>query len=179
MSRHIMIDIETLSTCSNAVILSIGAVEFDATTLGKKFHTTIDIDSCLKHGLSIEGRTVAWWMDQSDNARNVFRTPGYTLPDVLQAFSFTSEMPWSNAQVWANGTDFDIAILANAYKKCGMKVPWAYNAVRDYRTMRKEFPIVKTEPIVAHNALDDAIAQAKTLQAIWASLSDVADKVAA
>ena len=32
MAKHIMIDIETLSTAKNAVVLSIGAVHFDPKT---------------------------------------------------------------------------------------------------------------------------------------------------
>ena len=63
--------------------------------------------------------------------------------------------------VWANGPSFDIAILEHAYGYYNL--PWKYNAARDFRTLRALVPpnlgdgIPKGE---AHNALDDAMAQA-------------------
>ena len=47
---NIMLDIETLGTRSTSVILSIGAVEFDKTSILRAFHKRIDIDSCLRQG---------------------------------------------------------------------------------------------------------------------------------
>lgn len=172
--RRIMLDTETLDTASSAVILSIAAVEFDDQNLGRRFHQRIDIDSCLKHGLTVSGNTIAWWMDQSAEARKIFQTPGRPLDRVL--IDFATWIDWSQVdEVWANGSDFDGPIVANAYRAIGAgNPPWAYFKLRDYRTIRKMYPkdvvvAATVEPLVKHDALEDAIAQALTLQALLSS----------
>jgi hypothetical protein len=69
--------------------------------------------------------------------------------------------------VWANGINFDISILEHMYGQVGLHVPWKYNAVRDYRTYVKSFDWVSPKTTyhngTKHNALDDAIYQARTL----------------
>ena len=69
---NLMLDIETLGTGPNSVILSIGAVEFDETGVISKFYEAIDPESCTDWGLQIDARTVLWWMDQNDAARKTF-----------------------------------------------------------------------------------------------------------
>ena len=81
--RRIMFDTETLGTSSSSVILSIAAVEFDDKNLGRRFHQRISIDSCLKHGLTVSGNTIEWWMDQSAEARNIFKHASLPLDRVL------------------------------------------------------------------------------------------------
>ena len=67
--QNVMVDIETLGTSSNSVILSIGAVEFDNENLGAEFEVYIDPESCTDHGLVIDAPTVMWWLGQSNEAR--------------------------------------------------------------------------------------------------------------
>lgn len=166
---NIMLDIETLGTRSTSVILSIGAVEFDKTSILKTFHKHINIDSCLRQGLTVDGRTIQWWMDQSDEARALMQVPGEPLYDVL--VDFRNAFDWDNKAVWCNGASFDFPIIENALHQCGLQLPWAYYNTRDYRTLknlvsRQTYDSLKVRPKVAHNALDDAIAQARTLQAL-------------
>ncbi len=171
--RRIMLDIETLDTRTSAVILSIGVVEFNDTVLLNGFHRYIDIDSCLDKGLTVSGSTILWWMDQSEEARMRLQQPANSLESVLEELSRTFD--WQDVEVWANGSDFDLPILANAYRACGYKgAPWPYYMGRDYRTMRKMTPKlllneVAVEPECAHDALEDAKAQALTLQGILAA----------
>lgn len=172
--QRIMLDIETLDTASTAVILSIGAVEFDDVNLGRRFHARVDIDSCLKHGLTISGSTISWWMSQPDEARKLFQSQGQPLDRVL--IDFATWVDWRQVkEVWANGTDFDLPIIANAFRAIGAgQQPWPYYMARDYRTIRKIYSKqvldeVTIEPVVEHDALEDAVAQARTLQALMAS----------
>lgn len=168
--RSIMLDCETLDTKSSAVILSIGAVEFDGVSLGRTFHRHITIDSCLDKGLTVSGNTILWWMDQPDEARRRLQAQSIDLSDVLAELEMAFQ--WEGTEVWANGTDFDLSIIGNAYRKCGWKnPPWAYTMGRDYRTVRKLFPralvnYFTVEPLVEHDALEDATAQALTLMAL-------------
>lgn len=172
--RRIMFDTETLDTSSSAVILSIAAVEFDDQNLGRRFHQRIDIDSCLKYGLTVSGDTIAWWMNQPQAARDIFKRPGLPLDRVL--IDLATWVNWEEVdEVWANGSDFDFPIIANAYHAIGAgNPPWSYFKVRDYRTIRKLYAkdVVNeatVKPLVEHDALEDAIAQALTLQALLSS----------
>ena len=113
-------------------------------------------------------------MDQSAEARKIFQIPGRPLDRVL--IDFATWIDWSEVdEVWANGSDFDGPIVANAYRAIGAgNPPWAYFKLRDYRTIRKMYPkdvvvAATVEPLVKHDALEDAIAQALTLQALLSS----------
>ena len=46
--KHIMLDLETMSTASNAAIVAIGAVEFEPETgkLGREFYCNVSLASC-------------------------------------------------------------------------------------------------------------------------------------
>jgi hypothetical protein len=171
--NKIMIDIETLDTRSTGVILSIGAVTFNETSIGHRFHISIDIDSCLKLGMTVSGPTIAWWMEQPDEARKLFQKQGIHIVNALDSFSRT--FTWSKIEeVWANGTDFDIAMLSSAFDRAGSRCPWSYGKVRDYRTVKNMFPRelfdkVRFRPQIEHDALEDALSQALTLQALLSS----------
>lgn len=170
--RNIMVDVETLGTKGTSVILSIGAVEFDGASLGKTFYARVSIDSCLERGLTVDGSTIEWWMAQADDARKVFDVRGEILASAL--IDLQNAFDWNNTLVWANGSSFDLPILENAYAACHMRAPWKYYNARDYRTVKGMFPpdfvkSVRVESVVAHDALEDARAQALTLQALLAS----------
>ena len=169
--RNIMLDIETLGTKSSSVILSIGAVEVDENDVGRGFHRRIDIQSCLDNGLTVDGSTIEWWMTQDANARAIFDIKGDPLDRVLDDFS--RAFNWQDTLVWCNGMNFDLPILENAFQAVGARTPWPYYNGRDYRTLKGMFPKelvnrLRVKPTVAHDALDDARAQALTLIALLA-----------
>lgn len=164
-----MIDVETLGTSANSVLLSIGAVQFDTNGLGESFYCNINIDSCLEKGLVVEGRTILWWMGQDEAARSVLGQDELLLPDALRKLA--EAFVWNDTLVWCNGLNFDLPILDTAYRACGMKTPWAYYNGRDYRTFKAMHPrelvdTLKCTPDAAHSALADAKAQALTLLAL-------------
>lgn len=164
--HNIEIDIETLGTSHNSVILSIGAVEFDGEKLGKEFEVFIDPQSCTDHGLVIDASTVMWWMGQSDEARGeLLKRKGVTLDEAMvqlhQAFD------WKGKKVWCNGTDFDFPIIASACKAVDLPEPWQYWSKMDFRTLKnllpkKTYGELKVDATVKHSALADAKAQALT-----------------
>lgn len=168
MKSGIMIDIETLGTAVDSVILSIGAVEFNTKgKMVKEFEVKIDIQDNLDVGRVINGDTVLWWMKQSDDARKELWTgERERLVDALSML--TGAFQWEKKAVWANGVTFDIGILEHAFRGFGAKAPWAYWEVSDYRTIKNLVPReiykeAKENPVVAHSALADARAQATTL----------------
>lgn len=173
MTHHIMIDLETLGTTADAVILSIGAVRFDLDTsaLGDCFYTAVTMGHQRTRYISPD--TVAWWKQQTDEARAVFDEPGLDLTLALVGLgAFIAATP-GNVQVWSNGADFDLPMLAHAFLHCGVKLPWKPYAGRCYRTY-KNLPgaraIAMQRQGQHHNALDDAIDQARHLCAIHRAL---------
>lgn len=170
MSRNLdlMIDLETLGTRSDAVILSIGAVEFDIfqNQLGSEFYVNIDTESCLTFGLTMDERTINWWKTQSNAAKNAL---AYPVPvSLMNGLMMLSEFMYGKKYcVWGNGPAFDNIILKNAFRAVNLKCPWLYRNDRCFRTIKSihntVFPHVSIEVElegVKHNALYDAKVQA-------------------
>lgn len=173
-----MLDLETLATTADAVILSIGAVRFDLDAglvfdePESLFYRSISIDS--QPGRKISGDTLAWWMMQSKQAQAVFFEPNGTLDDALLALSiWVDPQPGTEPYVWSNGADFDLPMLVHAYEQHDATLPWAPYSGRCYRTY-KNLPGARAIKTVRqgehHNALDDAIFQARHLCAIHQAL---------
>lgn len=164
--KAISIDIETLGTRPGCTILSIGACEFTDKGVGTQFYDGITVESCSQWGLTIEPRTVLWWLEQKDDARQ-FITQGKKSDLDVVLTNLRTAFKWKGKQVWCNGASFDFPILTAAYDAVGQNVPWEYWAQMDYRTLKNFVPRdvyekFKVEPVVKHNALADAVAQAET-----------------
>lgn len=161
---HVMVDLETLGNGSSSVIIAIGAIAFTENELLDTFYKVVDPESCVKAGLQMDTSTVMWWMKQKPEARDAICQPGLELSQALEQLSI-----WypKGAYLWGNGATFDNVILDNAYKAIGIKPPWKYTAHRCYRTIKNLFPV--EQPVfegIPHNALYDAVHQAKHLMAI-------------
>jgi len=163
---NIMIDLETLGTSVDAAVVAIGATYFDRNgpcddSLGDRtFYAVIDFQSCIDAGLRLDGSTIEWWLRQKDKPRHAICDSTHSLKEALEQFSLFVER---NAFIWGNGSEFDNAILKNAYRAVGLPLPWKYSASRCFRTLRALFPQVEPPEGVGgvhHNALDDALYQA-------------------
>lgn len=171
--RDIMLDIETLGTTPGCVILSIGAVEFDDTTTYGKFSVHIDPIDAVRHGMHIDASTVMWWLDQSKEAQNALLN-AEQVPLCYALLAFADTFDWKNSRVWCNGAAFDFPILGAAFKAANMKQPWAYYNEMDMRTIKglvgkEAWKTHAVKPTIAHDGLADAIAQARTLQNVFAN----------
>lgn len=164
---HVMIDLETMSTEPNAAIASVGAVKFDKSGITDTFYATVDLKDCKRLGLDFSESTIKWWSHESRaEALRALHINTRPLKDVLVDFS-----KWYghvSVPTWGCGSDFDNIILKSGYTAVGMTPPWKFWHNRCYRTIRDEFELPR--PVmegVAHNALDDATHQAKTLMQFW------------
>lgn len=157
---NVMVDIETLDTERTAVILSIGACTMAPFTDTLTFYEEILADTQFERTKSLS--TIDWWKTQSNYPGGGFRN----LQDVLKDFSRYLSSLRAEPIIWCKGTDFDTAILAHAYRQFDMEVPWKYNSVRDFRTLKKLFPCSPAYPANpnAHHALGDALHQAAELR---------------
>lgn len=166
---RVMLDLETLGTTPGSVILSIGAVRFGGGEILDTFHEIIAPKSCVDLGMNVDIGTVQWWMQQSDEARQQLTLPGSPLKSVLRRFA--DWLADDDSEIWGNGAASDNVWLAEAYRLAGIAQPWSFRGDRCYRTIKNLHPEIEFEPFgTAHNALNDAIAQAKHLMRILPNL---------
>lgn len=166
----VMVDLETMSTDSNASIISIGAVRFwlnvkqTEFTQDQLFYTAVSLESSQEAGLHIKADTIMWWLSQGEEARTAFKNP-VSLASALNAFS--RFIPSKDTYIFGNGAAYDNVVLHNAYNAINLKYPVSYKYDVCYRTMCK-LTAVKPAPFegTKHNALDDAKAQTKHLMQI-------------
>lgn len=178
--HDVMIDIEALSTQLGAVVLSIGAVIFDphSDRIGQSFAIRLPAQEQIDRGALVDVDTIQWWMDQSLEARQAaFQGPcAHSVAQGLGKFSrFLQRIPAERLRLWSNGPSFDSAQLQLLYARfreplgAGNGWPVRYNADRDCRTLFElAYPqggIPIEDEGVAHNALDDAVGQARAVQA--------------
>lgn len=140
---HVMIDLETLGTQLDTVILQIGAVGFNVAPVEWSIgsNTYVDIDSQIqKQHRSVTTDTLAWWQDDENKiqkwkqilaAKSIARNLRSSLLRLSLWFHTNIQ---KEALVWSHGATFDIAILIHAYEQCGLQVPWGGKMVRDTRT---------------------------------------------
>ena len=173
--KHCMIDLETVGQSPRAGILSLAAVFFVPETgeLGNTFFAKINPIDSFKFG-EADGSTFKWWMTQSNHARIVAVEGTAGLSISLGQFStFLSACPQEDLRVWGNGATFDLTILEHAYDTLQISRPWTFRAHRDVRTVKdiaEDLFKMPSKPIDAHNALVDAVFQAKWVSTAWQAL---------
>lgn len=161
---HVMIDLETMGTSSDAAIVQIGAVAFSLDAIGPVFHAHINLKSAVDAGGRIDPDTVMWWLGQSDEARRgLIDGKAQMLTQALADFSsWMAAHAAERCGVWGNGSDFDNVILSGAYRRLGLPLPWRYSGNRCFRSLRAicgdSGPLPRQG--VHHDALDDALTQA-------------------
>lgn len=173
MAIEYSIDLETLSTRSNAYILSIGVAAFDGISgeIIDKMHTK----TVCGGGYHIDVYTVKWWLEQSEEARKSISEMDDVAHISTALFQLRNFVLASGGSpvVWGNGSSFDVSILEHAFNKECADIPWQHWNVRDMRTRVADAELlgfskksIKREG-VHHSALDDAIYQAKVIFAAY------------
>lgn len=182
MTLHVMVDFETLSSFApTAPALSAGIVVFDTMAhpdnciVECAYIKGIDITYQLQHmGKMIDWGTLCWWSIQSEEARaEVFvEESSSTIIEVAETLNSLYDKYGKAMPIWGNGANFDITILDSIYKHMMLRTPYSYRNIRCYREymQNKARPY---KPEVSHNAMHDAIAQAKNVvAAMWAQRNE-------
>jgi hypothetical protein len=170
---HVMTDIETWGNGNKALVVSLGAVKFTRDAILDRFHVGIDPRSAQALGLDIDADTILWWFDKErDEARHSWLAlEKVDLASALMGFDLWCKGGQPAQAIWGNGSTFDNVILRSACAAAGIEYPVPFWGDQCYRTMKYRAPDVKlVREGVHHNALDDAMSQAKHLQAIVAHL---------
>lgn len=169
---NVMLDLETMGNGPNAAITAIGACVFDVpnSAFDDTFYTVVNLQSSVEAGGIMDASTVLWWLKQDEFARKEFERKGKPMARALQSFADWLEDlgDRKTVRIWGNGAAFDNTILAAAYRRLSIPQPWEYWNDRCYRTVKSMFPTVKIERAgTHHNALDDAIHQARHMFAVY------------
>jgi hypothetical protein len=177
MTTHAMIDLETLGTKPNCVILTLGAIKFNPLTADEPnngIYQKFDIDQQDKLGRSQDESTIEWWGKQAKNIQDeAFGEDGRI--SLEQCTKELNKFLVGVDVVWAQGPVFDIVILENLYQQLGLPLPWNFWQIRDSRTLFSLLPEDPRKAIrqEAHNALADCYFQAKCVQKAYSDLKVV------
>lgn len=170
--KRVMIDIETLSTNKHAAVLSIGVAVFNETQVVDTNGWAVEMGAIEGH---IDPNTLAWWMKQSDAARE------FSFNGTHHPIAMASELrPYiaDADEVWANDPDFDLTILQHWWERMPRLNAWPVS-FRKYRSVRTMLMLAKryyiaTEHVwtgkTAHNPIDDAACQARAVMEVFGAL---------
>lgn len=163
----VMIDLETMGNRPGCAIRSIGACAFDPVSgaTWRHFKVNIEPDSCARLELHEDPDTRAWWANQSAEAQAAFEVDPVSIESAF--YQLIKAFPWlKSTRVWCHGANFDDPILKVAFHRAvgDHCVPWSFYNVRCTRTLYALAGIKPDRSVgVHHDALDDAIAQAKAV----------------
>lgn len=169
----IMIDLETLGTRPECVLLTLGAVKFDEYELGSfgdSLYFRVDVDEQITIGREVQEDTLAWWMKQPDDVRDE-ALGEHDRINLASMYKQLNKFVAGVDNIWCQGPVFDIVILENLYRQMGWPVPWQFWQIRDSRTLFGTHgdPRVKGK-VGLHNALEDSISQARGVQQVYHAL---------
>jgi len=167
-----MIDLETLSTTPDAVILTVGGVKFDPTTQMQPYNDLyfrLDVDSQTAMGRNVQQNTLDWWAKQPTEIAEeaLGEKDRISIEDACQKIN---KFGVGVDVFWCQGPLFDYAILQNLYAQLGKPLPWNYWQIRDSRTLFSLVPRETEKRQGLHNALEDCKFQAKKVQKVYRQL---------
>lgn len=164
--RRMMLDIETLDTKVTAHVLSVGYAVFDEF----KVYNTGEFVLCDQPTRTADAKTLEWW-EKKGGLSLLLNSPNKVTPEF--ALQELSKIWYSLdcVEVWAQGSDFDLAILHNLWEG---KVFWKFYQKRDLRTVLAIFGD-KLESN-NHSAKDDCLNQTMYLQKYLYLIGEIKDE---
>src|SRR5690606_9874954 len=102
--QEIMVDIETLSSEPNALMVSLGAITRSQQGDLIKFEAVV-APNYYSDALDISHATVNWWLKQSEGARASITKPGKSLVEVCAGFNQWLRdacLPNAKPRIWGN-----------------------------------------------------------------------------
>ena len=168
--KQAMIDIETLGSGYDAVVLSLGGVKFDP--FGdlepiEPIMIKLDVEAQVDKGRKISEDTLAWWGRQSPEAKKEAFSVHDRVP-VGDAMAQLNKWVVDCSRVWFQGPSFDAPILGSLMDNFGQKPNWNFWDERDARTitklMKNDWKYKKSIDFDAHTVVGDCVAQAKCVQ---------------
>ena len=162
-----MLDIETLATTPDAVVMSVGVVKFDPHT-GTPYNKTLwrpDIDEQTERDRHVSESTLEWWAKQPDHIQEDAFSDEGRIP-VTEFMKELNRYCVGMEKIWCQGPQFDMLILENLYIQYGHHFGWQFWQVMDCRTLFQLMPVDPRKAIQQdlHSADADAYYQAIGVQ---------------
>jgi len=192
-----IIDIETLGTNADAVVLSVGIVAVDSTIdyeykdlIKNGFYATLDVKSQVDAGRKIDKDTLAWWGRQGAEAMEVLIPSSddihwnQLLPSIFEYFKSVGA-DTKEILVYARGSHFDFGILHDLFRVTGdagaYDLPWRWWNIHDSKTVQITLVDEKIDvhPVgfIHHNALHDSAREYMNIQlAIYKFQKSIGEK---
>lgn len=174
MTTCVMLDLETLGTRPDCVILTLGAIKFKPygeQEPGPGIYFRLDIEDQLALGRTVDNSTIDWWAQQDPRVKEeAMGESGDRVSTAKMRYELNKFLVGVD-YIWAQGPAFDIVILEDLYRSQGWGFPWHFWQIRDSRTLFG----VHGDPREkgrdqAHNALMDCYYQAIGVQKIYRDL---------
>lgn len=145
----ITFDLETCSLDPNAAVIQIAALPW---VRGSKtltdlfpdelptFESKVDLRSCVMGGFDFDRNTIQWWSGQQKELRdNLVDGDCYPIDEVFREFcvwiaDIKGLTKAETVSLWAQGADFDIAILRHVCNKYDIPLPVSHQDFRDARS---------------------------------------------
>ncbi len=187
----IIIDLETLGTKDNSIIIQVGAVFGDLVTgkITATFNEHVTSTTCLNKTRHIDLDTVLWHQTERSEQRTYHScvplkkyVKGFTgLLRVLEDFckwyhAVKSLVKLANEKVDSDnvtplriickGPEFDIKLLENALNQAGVEVPWNYQDVGSVRTYEHLYTDLRTSQGATYREAKEEIREFLKAQSI-------------
>ena len=197
MKKHLMVDVECLGDGSrvHVPVLQVGGAVFsfdpskeEPIDIHEKWSVNFGLDLATQDVVSppVCKKTMDWWQKQTDATLPMFFPVDHlqhsSAPGVPDGREFSTKglvayvAEWMGASahkqyptIWSNGVS-DFQWLTGLFNRYNTVPPWAYNAPRDYRTLRNLAQAKHGGPLPprpqighSHNGADDAEWQAYML----------------
>lgn len=154
----ITLDFETCSLAPTAAVMSIAAVAWDRNGVQSpffgehdgrlsfpEFTEHVDLRSEFLNGFTFDQSTADWWARQNDEAKAALldndsedcpcQPIDVVVKDLMDWMEDTrTKLDEDEIYLWAQGTDFDVAILRNICHKMGLRFGIKHTNFRDHRT---------------------------------------------
>ena len=155
-------DWESCSLSPTAAVMSLGAVawkrygkespffdEGDGVLRNSTFYAHVDLRSMFINGFAFDQSTAEWWSKQSDEAKAALlgndsdEAPCQPIDVVVNDLFgwidyIKKKLGEDEICLWAQGTDFDVAVLRYICWKLGIKFEIKHTSLRDHRTFYLE-----------------------------------------
>lgn len=185
----VMIDIEMMGEGPEAAICAIAACPFERLggedptwdrALADGWQTAVAVQSAQNAGMNVSGKTISWWLGQSDVARAALLESPQPLREALSELRKrllnAAGGGNKNLVVWAKPAAADFVVLESAYRLTGSQEPWLGRNRRCLSTLRHElrgidWPSDRQDKSNAHIALYDVWLQILDARAACAALA--------
>lgn len=175
MTRHAMIDIETLDTSPTSLILSVGACIFDPYSDTEPHSKTTfypSVEEQFEYGRTVSDATLAWWKKQDV----AILEASLTEDNRCSLASFAAKLNKflvAVDKIWCQGPQFDMVIIENLFGTINHHRNWKYWQIMDSRTLFQLMPEDPRRKIQQnlHDPAEDAYWQAVCVQQCFSHFS--------